>query len=479
MVGMNIILLLAAVPILGYHLDISRCKVPTMATLERQVDILAELGYNHLELYTEHTFAYSAHEAVWCEASPMTAAETRALDAYCDKKGIELVPNQNSFGHLDQWLRHPGYNDLAEMPQGGAKIPLWGGYYTKRPSALNPTDPRSLTFLAGLYDELFPCFNSKYVNVGCDETHDLLDTLHQGRSAAEIAAKGPHRVYVEFLQKINALVTARHHVMMFWSDIIFEDPTLLKEIPEDAICLDWGYEAKGPFEKRASFLEQEGRSFMLCPGTSSWGSLFGRTANMMGNVREAYEAATKHGALGVLLTDWGDGGHPQPWLISIPALVYLSELNRGRDLSREELAAAIDRLLKCRVGESLLAYGDTYQYLKGRMGNTSEAMFILRDGKAYAPSAWAKPLPTEETREAALANLRRARELSDLNGAPEWVKDDFALLDLLAEALESRIREPGKKNFMAKFEPRYRALWLKYNRVGGLSSSVEQLFGRE
>lgn len=463
--------------VLGYHLDISRCKVPTMETLYRQVDILAELGYNHLELYTEHTFAYSAHETVWRGSSPMTAAEVRALDGYCAEKGIELVPNQNSFGHLDQWLKHPGYNDLAEMPKGGARVPLWGGYYTKCASALNPTDHKSLEFLAGLYDELFPCFKSKYVNVGCDETHDLLDTLHQGRSAAEIAEKGPHAVYVEFLNKIHALVTERHHVMMFWSDIIFEEPSLLSEIPEDAICLDWGYEAKGPFEKRAAFLEQSGRAFMLCPGTSSWGSLFGRTENMMGNVKEAYDAATKHKAMGVLLTDWGDGGHPQPWIVSVPALVYLSELNRGRELNREELAAAIDGLLKCKVGESLLAYGDTYRHLKGRMGNTSEAMFILREGKNYAPSAWAKPVPTAETRLSALENLRRAKALRDLTDAPEWVKDDFAVLDLLAEALETRMHEPNKANFRALFESDYRKLWLKSNRPGGLENSLNLLFG--
>lgn len=469
------IILAATLPVLGYHLDVSRCKVPTCETLERQVNLLEKLGYNHFELYTEHTFAYSQHETIWREASPMTPADVRRLDAYCRDRGIELVPNQNSFGHLDQFLKHPIYNDLAEMPLGGAKVPLWGGYVTKAPSALNPTDPRSLEFLAGLYDELFPCFESKYVNVGCDETHDLLDTSGQGRSAAEIAAKGPHVVYVEFLNKINALVRERGHTMMFWCDIIFDAPEHLKDIPADAICLDWGYEAGGPFEKRATILENAGRPFMLCPGTSSWGSLFGRTSNMMGNVKEAYLAAKKHGARGVLLTDWGDGGHPQPWIVSVPALVYLSALNQGRDPTRDELANEIDALLGCKVGESLLVYGDTYQYLRGRMDNTSEAMFLLREGKNYR----ARSGVNRQTMENALANIRRAQSLRDLGGAPEWVKDDCALLDLLAEALETRIREPGKKNFAALYEPRYRAIWLKYNRPGGLSSSLNQLFSQE
>ena len=178
---------------LGYQLDVSRCKVPTMPTLRRIVDILAFLGYNQFQLYTEHTFAYSRHETAWRGASPMTPDEVRALDAYCAAKGIELVPNQNSFGHLERWLRHPEYNALAELPAGGAVYKRWGNYVTRSPRSLCPTDPRSVEFVAGLYDELLPCFRSKYLNVGCDEVLELEDAEGKGRSAAEIVAKGAPR----------------------------------------------------------------------------------------------------------------------------------------------------------------------------------------------------------------------------------------------------------------------------------------------
>ncbi len=58
------------------------------------------------------------------------------------------------------------------------------------------------------------------------------------------------------------------------------------------------------------------------------------------------------------------------------------------------------------------------------------------------------------------------------------VKDDFAVLVLLYRAVELRIREPGKKTFRAVFEPEYRRLWLKQNRVGGLAASLQGLFGQ-
>ena len=119
----------AKAPAIGYMLDISRDKVPTMASLRRMVDVLSALGYNQFQLYTEHTFAYKAHATVWADASPMTAGEIRELDAYCRDRGIELVPNQNSFGHLEKWFKHPEYRPLAEAPYGGVKT-AWNSSLT-------------------------------------------------------------------------------------------------------------------------------------------------------------------------------------------------------------------------------------------------------------------------------------------------------------------------------------------------------------
>ncbi|MBN1565464.1 MAG: glycoside hydrolase, partial [Anaerolineae bacterium] len=80
----------------GVMLDISRDKVPTMETLYHLIDLLASWKINQFQLYTEHTFAYQKHRAVWAQASPITAEEILELDAYCRARHIDLVPNQNS-----------------------------------------------------------------------------------------------------------------------------------------------------------------------------------------------------------------------------------------------------------------------------------------------------------------------------------------------------------------------------------------------
>ena len=254
-------------PARGVMLDISRDKVPTMQTLYELVDLLASMKVNQLQLYTEHTFAYRAHREVWERASPMTGQEILQLDAYCKQRFIDLVPNQNSFGHLDRWLKHERYRPLAEAPDG-FEFP-WGHH--DGPFSLCPVDPGSIKLIAELHDELLPHFSSTMFNVGCDETWDV----GQGRSKREVAERGRERVYLDFLLKVHALVRKHGRRMQFWGDIILHKPELIGQIPRDVIALEWGYEADHPFDKDGALFKKAGVPFYVCPGTSSWMSIAG------------------------------------------------------------------------------------------------------------------------------------------------------------------------------------------------------------
>ena len=97
----------------GVMLDISRGRVPKLETLLDLAEHLADFKINELQLYTEHTFAYRQYRSIWRSWGALTAEEIRKLDARCRELGIDLVPNQNSFGHLRQFLEHPKLKKLA------------------------------------------------------------------------------------------------------------------------------------------------------------------------------------------------------------------------------------------------------------------------------------------------------------------------------------------------------------------------------
>ena len=242
----------------GLMLDISRDKVPTMETLYALVDLLASWKINQLQLYTEHTFAYQNHPEVWADASPMTGEEILALDAYCQARFVELVPNQNSFGHMHRWFEHERYLPLAEAPEGS--MTPWGFFY-EGPFSLAPTEPASLELVRELFDELLPHFSSPQFNVGCDETFDV----GQGRSKEVVEEKGEGRVYLDFLLKIYREVKARRRTMQFWGDIIVHHPDLVAELPRDCIALEWGYDAQHPFNEHGAIFANSGIPFYVCP----------------------------------------------------------------------------------------------------------------------------------------------------------------------------------------------------------------------
>jgi hypothetical protein len=299
----------------GVMVDVSRGRVPKLETLLELVEHLADFKINEFQLYTEHTFAFRHYEPVWRDWGALTSEEIRRLDTRCRELGIDLVPNQNSFGHLRHWLEYPPLKPLAEVSEPYQDST---GDFLRYPSTLAPNHPGTLPFLRGLYDELLPCFSSKRFNVGCDETWDL----GRGQSKILCEKNGKDRVYLDFLKKIHGEVSARGRQMMFWGDIILRYPELIKELPKNIIALNWGYEANHPFDLEAVQFEKAKIPFYVCPGTSSWMTLIGRHDNSLANLRNAARAGRKHGASGYLITDWGDGGHPQPLAVSY--LPYLA-----------------------------------------------------------------------------------------------------------------------------------------------------------
>jgi len=319
----------------GVMLDISRDKVPTMETLYQLVDLLASWKINQLQMNTEHTFAYRNHPEVWSDASPITGEEILALDAFCKDRFIDLVPNQNSFGHMNRWLRHEKYRHLAESPDGYKLYDL----FSVGPETLNPVDPESLKFIESLYDELLPHFSSTLFNAGLDETLEL----GEGRSKKVVDQKGKLPVYLDFLLSIEQAAKSHGKRMMFWNDMLRKEPELLKNVPKDCIALIWGYEAAHPFEKQCQLMADTGIPYYVCPGTSSWRSISGRTENALQNIANAAEAGLKHGALGLLNTDWGDRGHWQPLPVSYAGFSYGAAVSWGCKDNRDiDLGSVLD-----------------------------------------------------------------------------------------------------------------------------------------
>ena len=396
----------------------------------------------------------------------MTADEVRELDLFCAMHGIDLVPNQNSFGHLERWLVKPEYNHLAELPRGGAPLP-WGGF-KKDPTTLCPTDPASLEFLAGLYDELLPNFESRLFNIGCDETFDLLG---EGRSAAAVKEKGEGRVYLEFLLKVAELVRKRGKRPMFWGDVILRHPELVPELPKDLIALDWGYEGNHPFMDEAAKFAAAGLDFYVCPGTSSWNSLAGRVENMRENMIAAERAGHLHGARGFMVTDWGDGGHWQPLAASLPGLILGGNLAfTGASAAKMDLEDALDAVMGVPLGGTLLRLGTLYLRGGALRANASELFRILANDRGYSRHPGLTDPVLAEISSIAEGCRHDAARFAGGAYPNVWAQEIMYMANLVDAACNRR--DEKRLRFLREEHGR---VWRLRNREGGRADSLAKL----
>jgi hypothetical protein len=289
--------------------------------------------------------------------------------------------------------------------------------------------------------------------------------------------------------------------MQYWGDVILEHPELVPELPQDATAMLWGYDAKHPFEAQAAKFARSGLPFQTCPGTSSWQSFGGRIENMRINIREASRAALRFGAGGMLVCDWGDYGHWQPFPVLLPGL--MEGASRAWNIKPSpgdltELLIAHGPLARSEA-EALVALGHLDEALASGSQNGTALFFLLR----YAHQPW----PIARCGDLDAARLGRAREhlqgvvraLADASDAgpadpvmraPERVRDELVWVadacTFAARLGEARVAL-GEGSTMADLPSataaellaelrtiiaRHRELWTIRSRPGGLAESA-------
>lgn len=343
----------------GFMLDISRAKVPTLEKLFSLVDYMAMMKMNELQLYIEQfVYEYPEYPNYAHVVDALTPFEMMRLENYAHENYIDLVPNQNSFGHLGSWLSKPEFKPL----KGGA-------------GSLDPINPDSIKFVRGLHDSLLPCFHSDFVHIGCDEVAGL-DSGSAKEKAEKIGAVG---VYADFINEVNEIVHSHGRRAMFWGDVVLENtrnPELISRIDKDMIPIIWRYGDQKEFEERAEVLSPIGYDFYLCPSTNCWTNMFSNLNVAEKNMLDAAETAVKYknkGALGVLIAEWGDFCHLQfdfPTLLSLSygaGVTWSLEANRNIELACNFADRHIYRLPDAEVKVSeLVRRGadvyDTYLY---------------------------------------------------------------------------------------------------------------------
>ncbi|GGP87749.1 lacto-N-biosidase [Streptosporangium pseudovulgare] len=176
--------------------------------LERLVKDAAYLKLNQLwlELKVKSTAHPESNE--W---GYYTEAQIAALQRLAHRYHVTLVPEVNSPGHIEPWIRNRP--DLQLTDSSGQK----------QVSRLDITKPEAFTFLTQIIDEYFTVFDTPYWHMGADEYMIGSDYARYPQMAAYAKEKfGPDAVpqdaFVDFVNRIDDYVKAKGKTLRIWND---------------------------------------------------------------------------------------------------------------------------------------------------------------------------------------------------------------------------------------------------------------------
>lgn len=337
----------------GYYLDATRGRVPTLDWLKQWADLLCLAKYNQLQLYIEHSFTFDHMSETWRGVGPLTPAQIIEFDGYCAERGIELVPSVSTFGHHYMALRTRELRDLGEFPEQADRT--YSFIERMEHHTLNITDERAFDFSCSLVDSYLELFRSKKFNICADETFDL----GKGRGHGEAERRGVAAMYADYVTRLCRHLSERGHEPQFWGDIAVEMPQILESLPSDVTLLNWIYEPEA-IDEKVRLVARSGARQIVCPAVWGWNSLLARPHDAWRNISRMARYGARHGAEGMLVTDWGDFGHVNDPRMSIPSMMvgaqYAWDPEALGDADDPEDASRMEAELNRRI--SLAVYGD-------------------------------------------------------------------------------------------------------------------------
>ncbi len=375
----------------GFHDDLSRGPVPTLEFQKQQLRTFAAYKLNVYSPYFEHTLAYASDPLIAPPGGAMSREDVKALVAYARQLHIEVIPEQEAFGHLHHVLKHETYAPLGETEHG---------------HVLAPGDSATLPLIRRWFLEIDSLFPGKFIHLGADETFEL----GKGRTRQEVADRGIGPVYLDFLRCIADTLSFTGRRFLFWGDVAMNRPDLVSQLPHDMIAVGWDYWSKDKFDRYLKPFRDAGMETWVAPGVRNWNQVWPEFGPALANIQGFIRDGQAGGATGVLNTSWDDDGEAifnetwygvifgaaaswQPGESDIARFqhdfgpVFHGDTTGGIESAEEELIAAHALLQKADLGSASngLFWLDPWSD-RGR-GVTEAIMPIVRELRLHAEQA--------------------------------------------------------------------------------------------
>ncbi|MCS7110879.1 MAG: beta-N-acetylhexosaminidase [Ignisphaera sp.] len=445
----------------GFHLDVARGGVPTIATLKKILRWLFILKYNYFALYLEDLFPWKGYPDIGFSRGRYSEDELREVIEYGVKLGIDVFPSLELCGHMENILTLPQFHKFSE-------------WHNPREGVLNVSDEEARVFAYSLLEEVLDFFPSKYVHIGGDETW----ALGRGRSLDKTEKFiGPELYEVHHYNMIK-IAKSRNKIPMIWGDMIAAaylregERELWKKIMDsqiwkEVIVVNWDYSPspREYFKEKIKLFKERGFNQIVAPGLWNWNRYYPDFPTALENLKNFLGAAKDEGISGFLVTAWGDDGSECLFSFLDPLILAAMEYAEGSGSWEDKWAALTGE--EPRVVGARKLYGEVDTVItkwKVRWGIWLPKHILL---KTEISKLIPRFVNTNE-----IASLRNAIERT-LEGVKDVkLPEDLNFIrDFLKAVLKSIDGCLTVSDYIA-LAKEYSDLWLKERKIDGLENIV-------
>lgn len=309
---------------LGVMVDCSRDAVYTVGSLKKYISLLAKMGYNSLQLYTEDTYEADGEPQFGYLRGRYSKAELKELDAYAKGVGIELIPCIQTLAHLGGITRWSEYGSITDT----GDILLAG-------------EERTYELIGHMFQTCAECFTSRRINIGMDEAH----MVGLGAYLDKHGYRDRFAILSEHLKRVCAIAGQYGFRPMMWSDMFFrlanngayycsgsEIPqSVIEAVPENVELIYWDYYSrdKAHYDGMIRAHQQFRNKLVFAGGAMSWIGFAPNNRFSIEACRAAMQSCAENGVDDVFITCWKDDGAECSLFASLPALFYAAEAAHG------------------------------------------------------------------------------------------------------------------------------------------------------
>ena len=311
---------------LGVMLDCSRNAVMKPEKVKEFAKLIADMGYNMLQLYTEDTYEIEGEPFFGHMRGRYSQAELKEIDAYCKSIGVELVPCIQVLAHLNQLVQWSPYRKLFDCND-----------------ILMVGEEEVYELIEKMFETLETCFTSRRVNIGMDEAH----FLGRGSDLGKNGNRERIEVFAEHLARVKEIADAHGFTVMMWSDMFIRlnnngqyencegEIHLPKEtvdsVPEGVELIYWDYysKEKAHYDNMLCAHEKFHNPIGFAGGLQTWTGYAPNLQFALDSTEAAMRSLQEHSVDTVFFTLWGDNGKDCSYYSTLPVLFAAAKMAEG------------------------------------------------------------------------------------------------------------------------------------------------------